>query len=337
MILYRELEYFGILKQKINNCAILSVSNLSIESILSKSREIGNALFPDKTLFKLCKDRYSLGGETLVNLNSLKFYLWNDNFCNNQEHKDKFVRSATYYVLFCCLIDKILDSKTVSNDKKSLVLTQFNRDCYELILNGEYPGLDYGLDYMEVDDILNTLAFWLSNSFKYLKKFDAEQQKKIIENALKAYDSEFYVSTSRLVTPDSVDISLLTNKATCFVQSAFQMGAFDAINKTHMDEVAYSIAKLFWFTDDICDLYEDIRDERKNSLLFAYSPTFYSIESAIDRIIYNIDDYFEYVTKCLLELKNELSEELYMFILAETWDWLVSINKNYSKAYRHLR
>ena len=93
-----------------------------------------------------------------------------------------------------------------------------------------------------------------------------------------------------------------------------------------MKKCAVATAKLFWLVDDLCDLYDDIENQIKNSILFLQNEEVSSLENSIDFVFENMDTFFEVIEENLELLKKNLSYDVYIFFLYELYDWVEAVN-----------
>ena len=130
----------------------------------------------------------------------------------------------------------------------------------------------------------------------------------------------------QLKFPEKINIDLITSKSIEFVSSCLYLSAVDTHDFIRMKKCAVATAKLFWLVDDLCDLYDDIENQIKNSILFLQNEEVSSLENSIDFVFENMDTFFEVIEENLELLKKNLSYDVYIFFLYELYDWVEAVN-----------
>lgn len=312
---YRQKEYMLLLEQKFSNTEIYEAVRYKEEydnkiKLLSKSY---NSFF--ERIIDKSKEIYGFDLNKVYRFNYAKYYLWRKEFCHEDE---EWMQAALSFVCLSCLADLIFDSNRLEEKDKQYTAKILTRKHFEISMNSDLK--------LNNNNPMESLYNIFIKSMKKLRISNPQIYHELSEDILKAFESEIYISTNRLIFPDKIDMELLTSKSIEFVSSCLYMAAVDTYDLKRMKKCAFAIAKLFWIIDDICDLYDDIGNSIKNSLLFLQKGEVISLENSIDFIFENINVFFEVITDNLEVIKINLPDDIYKFFLYELYDWVQAIN-----------
>jgi len=261
--------------------------------------------------------KYGFDMQKICAPNYNKFVLWQRAFPGGSVN-DRM--AAIKFVVFCCLVDKILDSPRFTEAEKEAVCRKV--DVRHLTAEVPYQSESFP----EIDALLNDIRIhliapeWRDSAClpMLLKKMD------------RAFTSEIYMWKNPLLLRESFnkgDLHLLVDKSVDFELAAFLL-ASQCMD--HPDAaVARYIAIAFWLIDDLCDFVEDIHCKRRNSLLFCCVPTdeTISLEERIELAYSNLEKMIVLLETCLKKLKSCTNSELYQFILNEVWEWSFNVRR----------
>ena len=234
-----------------------------------------------------------------------------------QKEVDIIKRNASLkFLIACCLIDKILDSKRYCKDEQLSVVerltSQWGTEC---VKKEVFP---------ELDELLYDVRKYLDDTINL-------KNKEYLHGAIrKAYTSEIYMWEHVLLPKEKLEkgkVGLLIDKSIEFEKAALLLSLGDNISKESM-KVAEIIAEITWLADDLCDFLEDIRCKRKNSLLFVALPEReYVLEERAEDAINHMEEYVEKLEKAMKALKYAASENLYYFVINLVWKWFAEIRR----------
>ncbi len=315
MYYYRQEEYLLLLKQKFLQTEIYEARKYKkkYENRIKEASQRQKTVFD--MIIKKTKEIYDFDLTKVYTFNYVKYNLWRREFCNQNNEWNK---AALSFVCLSCLADLIFDSKRLGKKEKQYI---------ENILTDEYFKLSMNLESREeAENPIDLLYTLFIKAMKNLKRYNIEIFLDLQTDILKAFESEIFISTNKLIFPEKIDIELLTGKSIEFVSSCLYLAAVDAYDLVRMKKCAAAIAKLFWLVDDMCDLYDDIKNQVKNSILFLQNGEVKTLENSIDFVIENIDVLFEVIKENIDILKSNLSYEVYNFFLYELYDWVQVIN-----------
>lgn len=314
--MYRQKEYIQLLKQKFSKTDIINAKNYK-SKYEKEIKEIPNK---QKTLFDVIiqksKEIYGFDLTKVYTFNYVKYYLWRKEFCKNDD--DDWKEAALSFVCLSCLSDLIFDSKRLEEREKQHVANILTRDYFQ-------KSISIDMD-MTTEDPIDILYSMFVKHMKRLKEYNFKVFLELQTDILNAFESEIYISTNKLVFPEKINIDLITSKSIEFVSSCLYLSAVDTQDSVRMKKCAVAIAKLFWLVDDLCDLYDDIENQIKNSILFLQNGEVKNLENSIDFVFENLDTFFEVIEENLEVLKNNLSDDVYIFFLYELYDWVEAVN-----------
>lgn len=313
---YREKEYNEKLKMLLKKHELL-VKNTGYEKeIFNKYAKRCSGNIGQGIAFGEFSSEFEKKIKKMVVTYSIKFYLWQQEFCKDGD-MENYLDTAINFNVFCCLVDTILDEGSEEITFDSVI---------QRIKWSKVRQYFDGTEYKKDVDVLDYLYKEIAEGFSLLKKEDEQFHNEIIENVGMALESEIYVSTHKLTETDpnmtkEISQKLLIDKSTKFVKACFQIAAFSAKDKEKLNKCSDCLATAFWLIDDIADLYEDINNKSKNSILNKYLDETKDIEQAIDKVIDDLEDYVDILAGCLKELKNNVGEELYYFLKYHICNW----------------
>ncbi len=259
--------------------------------------------------------KYEFNLQRMCRINYCHFILWQKNFCHKINNNQCYI--ALKFIIVCCLIDKILDSKRFTKREKQIIIDKMN------VCSSAGIQYDESNMFKEIDSLLNDI-------FSFLNSYPNSIYKQIIEDKIKkAFVSEQFMSSSVLKKKEIFDeneMPLLTNKSIEFESAAFLMCSMTE-NSEHTNEAAEIIAEIMWLVDDICDYVDDIKELRRNSVLYLCSPkdVLMSLDERVDVAFSNIDVAIEKLEESMIKLKTVVTKELYYFIIKEIWDWCSNV------------
>lgn len=256
--------------------------------------------------------KYGISLHKSAKINIEKFYIWCNECCGqiNKEH----IQTATYFVLYCCLADKILDSEKNFLNYKYMV----------------YRDLE---NFIKMSDTVTGDLYEMYELRKKIQGFIKVKQQSGNSNILlikekinRAVRSEQFMATHSINDFDvSIKESLITDKSVEFVSAAFLIAVYDTINE-QVVEVSETIGKIFGYIDDICDYVSDMETESLNSLLFV-CPKTSEISGNMEWTTEKVDLAIKTLEKEVSKLKKTVGKEMYVFILNELWDWMADVRK----------
>lgn len=271
----------------------------------------------EKGLDSLLEQIYAVYGFDFrknAKINIEKFRIWRREFELLED--DDSIYAATCFVLYCCLIDKILDSRCFSQTEKEIL-------CEELMLlsNGEEKTRYY---FPEIW----TLG---AKTFDFLKEqpnniFVRDEIKAKIN---RAFSSEIFLYKHPLVCFNkTMSLHSLTDKSVEFVSASFEIAACDS-DQARMKEIANLIGELFWLIDDICDFPSDIEDGSINSALMVCTDMSrnVSLDNRIEYAALHIEDMIQKLERNDILLSRLTGDEMCRFIRNELWNWTLDVRK----------
>lgn len=253
-----------------------------------------------------------------MTLNYKQLYLWQQNFCPVAD--DASLLAAGKLVLFCCLVDNVLDSPRFFGKEKESV-------CDKLLPQQEIDLTSSPKGHFAELDALRDEAYDF-----YMHTYDnAYSTEAVMSDLALAFRSEAYMYRSRLrdcETLSASDLPLLTDKSVRFEKAALLTASFGHNTKRSI-KAAVTMGKIFWLTDDLCDLIDDIHAKRKNSLLF-----FYADSSAPLSLLERAEAVYQHMNQAVADLWEELEnlrgladKSLYAFMVAQVWKWCCHVRR----------
>lgn len=248
--------------------------------------------------------------------NIAKFRLWRKEF--SLPENDTLVYAATYFVLYCCLVDKIIDSRCFSEDKKKLLCKELN-SFWKITSESVCAFSEVALLGKRMKRLLFRKS--LQNNFKWFQ---------LLHKINRAFSSECFLYEHPLECFNTnIQLHNLTDKSICFVSSAFEIAALDSFN-IRMEKLSEIIGNIFWLIDDICDFAADLEDGIINSaLLFCTDlKQEMSIEHRINYALSNMEVMTQKLEAEIEEMNILASTELSNWILNQLWEWTADIRKS---------
>lgn len=216
---------------------------------------------------------------------------------------------ATEYIIFCCVVDKMLDSRRFSDEFKGNLLKYVIIDSFisDTPLTNEEKELECVFDL--VADIRS-----------FLNRYSGRKKNDLMCEIEKALASECFMSTHDLKYDISKnDVHFLIDKSVSFESSALKISLLPF--NTNSDLQAYLIGEVFWLIDDICDLLDDYKNGRINSLLYYNN----NADQITDRLVYAVE-HIDYSISQLKEkvdlLKQHSNVTMHEFLKEQIWWWL---------------
>lgn len=258
--------------------------------------------------------KYEFNMQKMLLPNYRKFYLWQKHFLGKVDSKR--IEIAIEFIIFCCLVDKILDSRRFTNQQKNYV-------CEKIITRNFFSIQEYESNhFIELDILLNDIRKYIIDS----KSKDEEVLKVAIGKAL---ESEVYMYRNILGITDLMkkeDYHFLTDKSIEFEKAAFMLSTYDD-NRDETNIAATNVGEIFWIIDDLCDLIEDVKCKQKNSLLFLnieYEGNI-DITQRVKLASQNIGIYISRLKYNLIQLKCNAGVDFYDYIVNEIWEWCENV------------
>jgi hypothetical protein len=230
---------------------------------------------------------------------------------------DSLVYAATYFVLYCCLVDKIMDSRNISQEEKKALceeLQSFWNDKSEI--SGAFPQV-------------SLLGMRMKAYLFFSVKKTEPRFSLIVDKINRAFASECFISTHTIQCfSTAIPNYNLTDKSVEFVSASFWIAAYDATDKK-MEILAQIIGEIFWLIDDICDFMPDLEDRTINSALLYCTDT--SIEMSIDervnKAVENMEMMIQKLETNVNRLKNMATVQFSNWIMNELWIWTADIRR----------
>lgn len=244
-------------------------------------------------------------------LNYKQLYLWQRTVMS--ELDTERMLAAGKLVLFCCLIDNLLDSPRFSAAEKDKICEKAGTLFF-------YSPTQEDRAYFTELDILaeDILQFYQDHPAD-----PAYPEWK--EDLYQAFQSESYMYRSALKKHEKLSdehLSLLLDKSIKFEKAAFLTATY-GYNTKQSVEAAELLGEVFWLVDDLCDFIEDVRAGRKNSLLFycVQETGIFTLEKRIELVYANMDFAIDRLDRVLIRLKTLINRDMFSFIITQIWKW----------------
>lgn len=215
--MYRQEEYMQILRQKFSETEILNAKKYKGEYEKRINERSKNRKSVFEIVLQKAKEVYGFDLTKVYTFNCVKYYLWRKEFCQKSEDWED---AAISFVCLSCLADLIFDSKRLGEKEKKYVAYILTKDHFEKCINNDIQM-----------DTENPIDFLYEIFIKYMKNLKEYNYKIFLDlqaDILKAFESEIYISTNRMVFPEKIDIELITSKSIEFVSSCLYLAAVDA-------------------------------------------------------------------------------------------------------------
>ena len=248
-------------------------------------------------------------------LNVEKFQLWREEFGATVD--SKYVEAATYFVLYCCLADKILDTERFTQQEKERVyldIKNFWNSSYNK--SGEF--LELYKMRRKVLGFFAEMEKLYNNRYRILKdKIDC------------ALASECFIYDHSLTDFDKdMNVHNVLDKSVEFVSASFLIGIGDLFEKEDID-VTDLIGEIFGYIDDICDYVLDLETGSLNMalLICMNEKKNISLEERIGETVIHMDIMISLLEDKVIQLQKKVSTQMYLYLLDELWCWTGDIRR----------
>lgn len=261
-----------------------------------------------------------------VALNLEKFQLWREGF--GAVRNFEYIEVASYFVLYCCLADRILDTQRFTDQEKEIVYQDIKN-----FWNGSYNGDG---EFSELHKIRKKILIFFDKNEKTQKnKYQILKDK--ISRAL--ISERFMYDHSIDDFNSDMDPHNILDKSVEFVSASFLIAAWDLFGKEEI-KTADLIGEIFGYVDDICDYALDMETGTLNMVLFICmnERTDISTMKWMEEAAGHIEIMIRLLENKVEQLRNRVDTQLYLYLLDELWNWTGDIRKyiaNYSE-YSHI-
>ncbi len=262
--------------------------------------------------------KYEFDMQTMCIVNYNQFVLWQQSNLGLVHYEDML--AAIKFMVFCCLADKILDSGRFCCEQKECV-------CKKMDVQAFVSDQQFVSDsFEELDELLNDVRVFLgSERVKVSPYYEI-----IVEKIEQAAISEIYMARHPLLPVEMHDpnkMMLLVDKSIAFETAAFLIASVSH-RSDKMAVAAECIGKIFWMADDLCDFVDDVKNRRRNSILFyCTQKKEMRLADRVEEAFANIDLFINELEHHLLVLKGLVSHEMYEYVLNEVWEWCSGVRK----------
>ncbi len=256
-------------------------------------------------------------------LNYMKFHFWQVSF-GIDRGKETLLLLSLDFNLYCVIVDRILDNNIEGFSKQKiwdrLSWDEAKKTFYYGCIRQEEDFLDY---------LLNRMAIQIRD----LALEDKHYWKEICENIKKAFESEIYMSRECFNGKGiPVDMARYMDKSIKFVKVCFQIAGYTGKERSKINICAESVGVLFCLVDDLCDVFEDLRDGFCNSLLICEMENSNNDqEQAILCLTNNLEQYLKKMKTAMDYLRENTNEDFFHFILWELSEWCENVSRRLEK------
>lgn len=287
---------------------------------------------------------YEFDLQKMIYPDYVKFKAWQE-VCHFPKTDENLIRAGIAFVLFCCLCDKILDSRRIAPDLRAAVrgyLNSFREE--DGMLESGMPGRNsagtdkYGFPErqateekkMDPGSIRILQELWTEVCSGMAKIRDSEAAARIRREMKRAFVSEVYMSENPLPDRESFPRSklhLVIDKSKAFENAAFMIaagGQIAPVVKFPGAKLFSAVADLYWLADDLADFPEDMQNRSRNSLLYYCVPDEREI-SVEERVVMAFANIYLALKRLEESLRYVLEHTNPAFgnIMAETvYDWI---------------
>lgn len=291
------------------------------EEKLLSARTVPDSLFDELLeLLDRIQEKYEFDAQKWCVPNFNKFILWQEEFCGG--YREEALLAATKLILFCCLVDRFLDSGRFSADEKEKICSKLHGEyfiCEAAYVSDEFP---------ELDELINDVRIFLIDD----TKVNQEDRKMILTSMDRAFLSEIYMYKNPLQDAEAFnrnDLEKLTDKSVEFEVASFLLASVNYNSEKTMRAAACA-GRIFWLADDLDDFVEDVNCKIKNSILFycVDTPGDLSVQDRVEQAFSNIDTFIERLEQEIALFKECVGIDLYMYMLNKVWEWCKDVRKN---------
>lgn len=277
-------------------------------------------LSPDlKELLDQIAVRYGITFHKNAVLNLEKFQLWRENFGVFEDSEN--AEAATYFVLYCCLADKILDAQRFTRQEKEIV--------YQDIKNFWNYSYNEKGKFSELYKIRKKTLDFLTRKGKVQK----ERYKILRDKIDRALISECFMYNYSLKDFKSdMDMHNILDKSVEFVSASFLISIWDIFGKEEI-ETTDLIGEIFGYMDDICDYVLDLETGTLNLALFicVNEKADFLLRERIAESVSNTEVMIGLLEDKVKRLQNRIGTQMYLYLLDELWNWTGDIRKYITK------
>ncbi|MCD8013648.1 MAG: hypothetical protein LUG99_10810 [Lachnospiraceae bacterium] len=266
------------------------------------------------------QEKYEFDAQKWCVPNYNKFILWQEEFCGGC--KKEALIAATKLILFCCLVDRFLDSARFSADEKEKICSKLHVEYF--ISEKEYKSDEF----TELDELINDVRIFLTDD----TKVNQEDREMIVTSMDKAFLSEIYMYKSPLKVAEAFDrseLEKLTDKSVEFEFACFLLASVNH-NSERSRQAAACAGRIFWLADDLDDFVEDVNCKIKNSILFycVDAPEEIRVQDRVEQAFANIDIFIERLEQEIALFQRYVGGDLYRYMLNKVWEWCKDVRKH---------
>lgn len=251
--------------------------------------------------------------------NYMKFHLWQESFGVGKS-KEALLLLALDFNLYCLIIDRILDNSIEGFSKQKI----WDRLSWDEAKETFY----YGCIRQE-EDFLDFLLNRMAVQVRDFMPEDKQYWKEICKNIQKAFESEIYMSRECFYGKGIPTVmARYTDKSIKFVKACFQIAGYTGKDRSKINICAESVGVLFCLVDDLCDVFEDLRDGFCNSVLICeMGNSNNDREQAVLCLTNNLEQYLKKMKTAMDYLRENTNEDFFHFILWELSEWCENVSR----------
>lgn len=259
--MYRQYEYYFKLNLLLSRYHLNYFPDGSIRMHQARVDRCRREMPLDDELIEACSKLVKKEMDKNLNLNLLLLTNFREEFTHALG--DELRKAGVYYILFCLMIDKLLD------DNGAMERDRINR--YYAWHSLRIPLLRH-VHTLPERSVLEKILNHMAESLRNAGDADSLPGLRLAESRMKdAIVSEFYIANiSYYDLRPSIPERLIIDKSTRFVESSlyFAVADLELSADDRVVRVAESVAGVMALADDMMDLYEDIEASRTNLLLY---------------------------------------------------------------------
>ncbi|MCH5260583.1 MAG: hypothetical protein J1F18_12555 [Lachnospiraceae bacterium] len=255
------------------------------------------AFIADAPLANLFQHEHAAPYQAVITMNIRKYTLAAQSF--GTWWSLQALSYAAAFALLGCLLDDKVDEGDHEQRRNALMLLDWDHGC------GNYAaGKVKGGDSL-AELILAKLGAFLQS----ISETDSESYEKLVSELHQAATAE-YLGSVPSHTP--ADLQYAMDRSVLFVLAGFRFAASGRLSAEE-ERLCRLVGEVMCIVDDLCDLDEDERHGRINSILCRARND--------SELLSMIDDSFLSLDRSLLQLRQGFSREFYEFLLYELRRW----------------
>lgn len=256
------------------------------------------------------EEKYEFNMQPMYKTNYQLITLWQKEFMGIIQ--PDWRSDSLKFLIACCLTDKILDSRRFKRSEQENLAKRLE-EVKENLFDGQL-----GLGFYELDVLFTDV-------FRHLKyRYTENDRADLMEKIKAALHSECFLWEHPLIEKEktkAISWHLLTDKSIAFEYAALMLSLLE-VNYPRANDAAMQIANILWLTDDLCDFIDDVKNRRRNSLLFMVEEKgVIHLEQRCEMVMKEMNKFITLLNLAIQRLRNLVGDDLFYYVIGMNYQW----------------